>query len=337
MTCLQLRVHEIRFNIAKPSFLTILQALVLSTLLCLGTAVQAQGGETENGPRVAIIGHLYSLLVEEHSHDAKPFRVEAQLDALISEIGELDVDAVFLLGDVTNNATAAEWTAVREAFARQPAPLYAVPGNHDMGKGLEAFLALGGQGNRSVVVGDTKFILLGHESFPNRPESPELAEFIAAELEDHTDYREVIVMMHFLRRGHPYWEQEIVPLLKGRVSRVFTGDLVFQHMKARTDPASGIRYISSSIRFKGEGAPVFLLMEQTSDGSRVIPKAVPVDLSTQWYEDPKELETSRDRLARVAKRIPTKVIVAALVLGLITAVLSLIGLFSVWRKFRPAR
>ncbi len=316
-----------------------LQVLGLWMLFFLAQSLQAEDappvGSTDSPQmRVVLIGHLYSLLVEKQSRDAKPFNVEEHLAVLVDEVRQLQPDAVFLLGDITNNGKAHEWATIQNAFARQEAPVHGVPGNHDLTAGWEAFSELGGQGSRSVVVGQTKFILLGHESFPNALPNDNLASFIDRELEDHANYREVVILMHFLLKGTAYWEREIVPLLKGRVEKVFTGDLVRQHLKAQTDRDNNILYASSSIKFKGEGPAVFIVLEQTGSGLRAIPHVLPLELSQAWYEDDKDTETSADRFTRVVKRVPTRVLVALLVTALVVGILSIIGLTSLVRRWR---
>ena len=314
--------------------------IALLTALCLAESAQTQTAPEEVPPmRAVLIGHLYSLTVNEHSAEAKPFRAEEHLTLLVDEIRKIKPDAIFLLGDATYLSAADEWARLHKAFAAQDAPVHILPGNHDMYLGLDHYLESGGKNSRSVIFGSTKFILLGHESFRNNLPNPGLVDFIEQELKDHSEYGEVIILMHFLLKGHPFWEKEIVPILRGRVHRVFAGDLVSQHLQTQTDRKNDIRYIRSSFNFKGEGPAVFLELQQGEEEVRVIPHALPLDLSQPWYEEnPESLNAKINaRLSQMKSdfaRLPRWLSGAAVLFAVVMILLSAAGLNSLVRKLK---
>lgn len=85
----------------------------------------------------------------------------AALDAVLARVADLAPDLVLLSGDMAANGLAAEYARLAERLAGFPAPMLAVPGNHDV---RAAFAA----GLPGVTIGTGESLNLAHEDGPVR-------------------------------------------------------------------------------------------------------------------------------------------------------------------------
>lgn len=139
----------------------------------------------------------------------------ARLRAAVAAVRELPdpPDAVLLSGDLTDNAEAAEYEAVREALAPLRAPLFPLPGNHDEREPLREAFGLDGEGgdrfDYSAELGPLRLVVLD-STVPGRIEgaleAPALA-WLDAELAAAPRLPTVLALHHPpLATGIPAWD-----------------------------------------------------------------------------------------------------------------------------------
>ncbi|MFQ5745763.1 MAG: metallophosphoesterase family protein [Gemmatimonadota bacterium] len=194
------------------------------------------------------------------------------LGSLVAEVRALHPDLVFLTGDIiwgdvrTNPADSAsverEWDVVDSAFAAIGAPVYRVPGNHDINDLVtrDIYARRYGLPPAFVDYGGYRFLLLSSSWIPADGDTrkrlfirgKDLDEaqiaFLRRALAPDEARRGAFVLMHHLlwwEEDAPWW-RDVHPLLReGGVRAVFGGDygpMKFSHMRR-----DGIDYFQSSI------------------------------------------------------------------------------------------
>jgi hypothetical protein len=229
------------------------------------------------GPVVAqeATGPRFSFCVLGHLRGDRNGQQLAYLDELIDEVSRLGPDLVFLTGDLIwggvddpapNDPAVvrADWEALDAALKRIPAPVYRVPGNHDINDltTRDVWNARYGLLPRSIKHGGCLFRLFASGFVPEdgdlRKHPPEnergrnldRAEraFLGAELELAEDYHHVFLFMHHMLwwEESASWWRDVHPLLVGRkVRAVFAGD--FGPMKYSHIDRHNVHYLQTSV------------------------------------------------------------------------------------------
>ena len=264
----------------------------------------ASGSDTRSSDHsVVVAGHLYSLFAASAQEGRDEIRWQAPIEALARDLNRIGPEAVFFLGDSTHDSGDDEWDFIERKFANVEADLYFLAGNHEYGD-IDRFVARGGKRNEAVVVRDNKYLLLDAKTIF---EPADLA-FIERELADHADYRHVFVLMHYPLAAYrvpegevdpyrPYsgvsnWNQDVVPLLAGKVRYVFCGDLWPRvHRAVQEVGDHEIHYVLNSFGFgrgagmedSGAGLMPFLELRFEGDDFSIVPQAVTLDVRHPWY------------------------------------------------------
>lgn len=83
----------------------------------------------ERPVRIALMSDLH---VSRGTNETQPFH-RGRLDRAIAAVNAANVDLVLLAGDLTENGTRREFSDLRKALSSLKAPVWFVPGNHDLG------------------------------------------------------------------------------------------------------------------------------------------------------------------------------------------------------------
>lgn len=192
----------------------------------------ALGQEQSPDITFAVVGHIYPGLDRPEI-----------LTAAVEQINELNVDGVFLLGDLVRTGDDAEWARLLELLSELNAPWFATPGNHDLASSSDWDRwpqRSGGALQRKVVINDFQFILLNSNI---RGKDGRLSEgidqaqraFLADALNETDAYRGRFIMLHHVlwlpdskltnrRYRDTGWRTQITPMLTGKANAVFAGD-----------------------------------------------------------------------------------------------------------------
>jgi 3',5'-cyclic AMP phosphodiesterase CpdA len=183
-------------------------------------------------------------------------------------------DAVLVSGDLSDNATAAEYEQVRRLLAPLEAPAYVLPGNHDDRAALRRHFGLPGSGGEpvqySVDLGPMRLVVLD-TTRPGRIEGAldaQRLDWLAADLAA-APARPTLLAMHHppLATGVPAWDDLSLPapdrralgdvverhphvrgLVAGHVHRTISGDLAGRSVL--TVPST---YVQARLNFAAEG------------------------------------------------------------------------------------
>ena len=284
---------------------------ILSTLLLGACHVAPNLAEavsvTDDSYSVVVSGHLYSLYVRnKHMVRDEVVFDEAPLEAYAAELDRINPKAVFFLGDNTRWALPEEWQMIDRVFGKVDAQKIFVAGNHDH-LDIQTFEERGGLRNGSVVIGRNKFIVLDSKTVFDQTD----LAFIESEVADYENYDNVFIMMHFILIGakspqgesEPYgqydnqsnWNRDVLPLIAGKVSYVFSGDYYPGHVGRMVQHYAGhqINYIRNAFLFRrgrendqtGDGPMIYLELRFEGEDFSILPHALPVDLKSSWYED----------------------------------------------------
>ena len=257
---------------------------------------------------VVIAGHLYSLFVASKTESENPvIGWREPLQAFAHEVERIDPELVFLLGDTTRFGLEEEYEFVTETLAPLADRVLYVAGSHEY-RNIEAFLRIGGLRNHSIVQGGTKFLLLDAKSILEEAD----LDFLRRELADHEDYDNVFILTHLYlaNRGYPKvplseidayepysgesnWNQDVVPILAGKVDAVFIGDASdseLHNVRQKVGPEQ-ILYVFTSFLFgrgkkpgqPGDGAMLFLELRYSGEDVQILPHTVPLDARHAWY------------------------------------------------------
>jgi 3',5'-cyclic AMP phosphodiesterase CpdA len=160
-------------------------------------------------------------------------------------------EAVLVTGDLSDNASDAEYGQVRDLLAPLEAPLYVAPGNHDDRRALRRNFGVPGAGSEpvqySVDLGQLRLVVLDTTRPGEVPGSldAERLDWLDAELAAAPELPTLVAMHHPpLLTGVPAWDELGLPvadqralakvierhrqvrrLVAGHVHRVMTGDL----------------------------------------------------------------------------------------------------------------
>ncbi len=98
-------------------------------LSCAPAWPQANGDPSNRPVRVALMSDLH---ITRGTREEQPFH-KSRLERTITAINSENVDLVLIAGDLTENGTRAEFGDLRQLLKRLQAPVWFVPGNHDLG------------------------------------------------------------------------------------------------------------------------------------------------------------------------------------------------------------
>jgi calcineurin-like phosphoesterase family protein len=205
------------------------------------------------------------------------------LQTFVNQVNQLRPDVLFLLGDNVVDGKEEDWQTLDQYLSQLKCPYHFVPGNHDLqgiGEPLESWMEKVGYLHKAVIINDYKFILLNTTPFKGKYRlDEEEIDFLKKELVDFQNYQQVFLMFHHELWMYPYinWEKEIYPIIKGKVTNVFAGNLGY-HFFSRFPSDESITYFSNGFpkrRFYKE-KPTFILAE--TEGKKLKTKVILVDL-----------------------------------------------------------
>lgn len=237
-------------------------------LFLLGSGVQGAAPPAQT----ATDDPSFSFVVLGHIRGDARADLNYLLGELLDEVRALEPDLVVLTGDmiwgdVRNNpadsaAVVSEWERLDSALTTLDAPVYRVPGNHDINDLVtrDIYFERYGPLPRAFSYGGYRFILLSSAWIPEdgdrgkgrfvrgAPLDSAQKAFLAEELSRSGDYRGAFVFTHHLlwwEDDAPWWT-EVHPLLAGgEVRAVFSGEygpMKFSHLER-----DGIEYFQSGI------------------------------------------------------------------------------------------
>ena len=236
----------------------------------------------------------FSFVVIGHIRGKQDGMLHRHLDLLLSEVKTLTPDLVFLTGDmiwgsVTKessdpNVISKDWDLLDSALEVIDAPIYRVPGNHDIHDPVtrDIYFARYGKPPRVVTFRESLFLLL-NSSFTQEGDEPAPLQtvrsytrgkqldshqinLIKSELGGDKQYHHAFIFMHHLLwwEDDARWWSDVHSILVNRdVRAVFGGDwgpMKFSHLQR-----DGIDYIQTSI-----DDDVSLQMLRTLEGSRIL-------------------------------------------------------------------
>jgi hypothetical protein len=245
-----------------------LAAVTLASVTLAALLGSPAGAQQPGGPQ-------FSFCVLGHLRGDKDGQQLAYLDELIDEVRRLEPDLVFLTGDLIWGGVGdpapndpavvrSDWEALDAALKRIPAPVYRVPGNHDVNDLVtrDVWNERYGLLPRAIDHLGCRFLLFASGWVPEdgdlRKHPPEFARgrnldraeraFLGAELDLAEDYEHVFLFMHHMlwwEEGASWW-REVHPLLVGRkVRAVFAGDygpMKFSHLDRHN-----VHYLQTSV------------------------------------------------------------------------------------------
>ncbi len=309
------------------------QWLVVSGLL-LATIV-SNTGATETAPSVtfAVIGHVYPGVEWPEI-----------LRAAVEQINELNVDAVFLLGDLVRTGTEADWSALLHLLGKLNAPWHAVPGNHDIStaEGLRNWTVnIGEQLHGAMEINGYQFLLVnsnaGSDSERRGPGIDESQRaFLIDNLGRSESYHGTFVMLHHIlwlpeseltnRRYPPTrWHEQIAPLFRGVVDGVFAGDIE-SYFRTEDDTldlyAVGWPLTGRLIDDRREPhehiylrKPFILLARCNEDSMQVEPVAVRCDIHSDLFDTARWESSAVNRWSVVGMKMLIRKHIEAVLLG----------------------
>ncbi len=258
-------------------------ALALLLAAAAGPEAAAAPGASEDSFRFAVIGHI---------RGDRNGELLGHLDEVLTEVGRLEPDLVFLAGDLIWGDVHGEgdsdpalirgdWELLDGALEALGSPVHRVPGNHDVNDRTtrDVWLERYGPLPRMLRFRNARFLLLRSGFWPadddpaknpwqyvrGKPLDAQQLDFVRSELE-HSGEEHVFILMHHMLwwdEDAPWWT-EVHPLLRGtHVRAVFAGD--YGPMKFSHQRRDGIDYLQTSI----EG-DVGLEMLQARESSRLL-------------------------------------------------------------------
>jgi 3',5'-cyclic AMP phosphodiesterase CpdA len=290
-TKIQEMLRPIMFRKLLPNLL-----LVVAVMISAIMASEAQVNEKAATSRPVVIAHLSDLHIGLRQNPMTHAGADpaAQLTRAIEMINSRGVDAIIVTGDIGDNPSG--WPEARELLKKAKAPVYVVPGNHDVSHGdPAAFRAFWGRDYFTFRVRDVEFIcldsqLLGNYDHMNAPEPEPLptegvreAETMLAWLKQVKKQsraaRVRIAVQHvpifsggrapdakvYWTTHEPWRSQELGLLHELGVRHVLAGHW---HKSATIDEDGISEHVAPSIGFAGAGVPIgFELQIIASDGS----------------------------------------------------------------------
>ena len=239
------------------------------------------------------VGDTFSFAVVGHVRgDHKG--LHPGLPRLLDDLRSQSPDFVVLTGDmIYGNSTflptgaeriEAEWDALDSELASLDVPIYRVPGNHDINDLVtrDVYSRRYGPIPHHVSVGNSKLVFLNSTRTPREgdehwgegwprgvPIGSEQIEFLRHVLTDDVDHTHAFVFLHHHElwwggTDTPWWRDVHPILVAGKVRGVFSGDsgppFKFSHRASQ-----GIEYVQSSI-----GSPFTPSMEARSESIRFL-------------------------------------------------------------------
>jgi 3',5'-cyclic-AMP phosphodiesterase len=159
------------------------------------------------------------------------------------------VDAVFVSGDIADDASTESYSLARQVLERFDAPVHVLPGNHDDRARLRKTFDLPGAGNEpinySVDVAELRLVLLD-SIIPGRDPgefNPERLSWLDAELAREPERPTVLAMHHSpLPTGIPEWDE--INLVEG--AREALAGVVGRHPQLRAIVAGHLHRVVAS-------------------------------------------------------------------------------------------
>ena len=145
-------------------------------------------------------------------------------------------DGVLVSGDLSDNATDAEYEQVRELLAPLQAPLYVVPGNHDDGRAMHRNFGVPGANGEpvqySVDLGPLRLVVLDTTRPGEVPGAldAERLDWLDAELTAAPELPTLVAMHHPpIVTGIPAWDELGLPVADQRA----LGTVIERHRQVR--------------------------------------------------------------------------------------------------------
>ncbi len=238
---------------------------------------------------------VFSFVVIGHVRGAEDGALNPRLTELVARLREIRPDLIFLGGDliagnqIDSMADPAiirhDWAALDSALATVGAPIYRVPGNHDLHDPVTRDIRFERYGRlpQSIDFRGTRFLLLstvfvpqGNAPMPPRRsaiavrdsiDDPAEIEFLRQEVTRAPAPRNVFVLMHhqlWWKANAPWWRTEHPLLVGHNVRAVFAGDRgpigTFSHTTR-----DGIEYLQSNFEYPHTASE---LRERRENGHR---------------------------------------------------------------------
>ncbi len=247
--------------------------------------VAAENEGAQNNVHFIVFGHVYT------DYNA--------LQQSIIKVNALDPDFVVFLGDTLPNNHKTGWDELFAITKDILAPVYYVPGNHDISDRPEdksIFIEKVGPLYQEFTIRDKQFILLNTASgLPGTYDlEDEQIDWLYSTFQDNTTSKKIILMHHCLfyeddtvlcngryeKMGSEYsWNREIVPFIKDKVMAVFVGDLgtrqTYFSYQENEVPYYGVGFSKNGLQYP----PHFLSVEIVKDDLTVTPIIIRDELS----------------------------------------------------------
>jgi predicted phosphodiesterase len=230
----------------------------------------------------AAVGHLSSLKGKE-----------GKLRRLAHELNDRKPDYVFVLGDMTLNATDHETKRFQRAFLDElDAPYYIAAGNHDLARARRDYKTFEARfGPRFLMVEDPRahFVVIDTNAHIDRIEA-ELGEMFAR-AEEAPARPTILLTHHMIWRDYTvrrffYKSTDILALLEGRVKAIIAGD----HSSGfRRATVRGIDVYSVGMGKRGP-FPLYIFTIGTVDASGAL------DLQSFPFKPQKDAQAAEGRL-----------------------------------------
>lgn len=277
--------------------------VILTSIFFLLFLINPRGARAQE-VKFVVTGHIYPAV-----------NYPNLLRAFINQVNELKPDAVFLLGDSVHDGTEKDWEILNQYLSKLESSYHLVPGNHDLqsgGKPRKLWMEEVGYLHKSVIINDYKFILLNTISEKGKysPDKEEI-KFLKKELIDYKNYQQVFLMFHHELWMYPYinWEKEIYPIIKGKVTNVFAGNLGY-HFYSRLKNDQNITYFSNGFPKKKfyKEKPTFILAN--AKGKELETKLILVDLPADdpYYQiNPEEKKSLSESIVDYCQNLGERV------------------------------
>lgn len=252
---------------------TTIPALVLA-VLAPGESAQAQDSEPlAIPPALADVGEPLSFAVLGHVRGNRDGSLYYQLEELVAEVTDAEPDLVFLTGDIiwgdvgvdpaNRERVTGEWTALDDSLAAIGAPIFRVPGNHDINDLVtrDIYVERYGYPQQVFDVGRTRFVLISSAWVPEdgddrkrlfirgrNLDSAQVA-FLRESLPGDGSYDHAFVFMHhtlwWQSDDEPWWQDVHPVLAAGNVRALFSGD--YGPVKYSHRERDGVDYYQSGV------------------------------------------------------------------------------------------
>lgn len=222
---------------------------------------------------VAELEEPFSFAVLGHVRGNRDGSLYYQLDELVAEVAAAAPDFIVLTGDIIwgdvevdpadRERVTGEWAAIDDSLATIGAPVFRVPGNHDISDLVtrDLYIELYGPPHQVFDVGRTRFVLISSAWIPEdgdtrkrqfirgrNLDSAQVA-FLRASLPGDDSYDRAFVFVHHTLWWQPDdgpWWREVHPVLAaGKVRALFSGD--YGPVKYSHRLRDGVSYYQSGV------------------------------------------------------------------------------------------